>query len=67
MVLIAQVVSPIVHYMPEVDKGVDKCRELTGIGLLACVEGANSSTGLWHYKLGWLLSALSLIHVFYRK
>ena len=27
MVLIAQVISPIVHYMPEVDKGVDKCRE----------------------------------------
>ena len=40
---------------------------VTGIGLLACVEGPNSSTGLWHYKLGLLLSALSLIHVFYRK
>ena len=53
--------------MPEVDKGVDKCREVTGIGLLACVEGPNSSAGLWHYKLGLLLSALSLIHVFYRK
>lgn len=54
--------------MPEVDKGVDKCREVAGIGLLACVEGPNSSTGgLWHYKLGLLLSALSLIHVFYRK
>lgn len=40
---------------------------VAGIGLLACVEGPNSSTGLWHYKLGLLLSALSLIHVFYRK
>lgn len=34
----------------------------TGIVLIACVDGANSAIGLWHYWLGLLLTAFSLIH-----
>lgn len=39
----------------------------TGIVLIACVDGANSTIGLWHYKLGLLLLALSFIHCINRK
>lgn len=35
---------------------------LTGVVLMACVEGANSAMGLWHYKFGLLLIVLSLLH-----
>lgn len=40
---------------------------VTGIVLLACVDGANSAIGLWHYKIGLLLITLSLIHIAKRK
>ena len=40
---------------------------VTGILLLAFVDGANSDVGLWHYKLGILLIGLSLLHVFRRR
>lgn len=40
---------------------------VTGIILIACVDGANSAIGLWHYKLGLLLLILSLIHCIKRK
>ena len=40
---------------------------VTGILLVAYVEGPGSSIGLWHYKLGILLWVLSLIHALYRK
>ena len=40
---------------------------VTGILLVAYVEGPGSSIGLWHYKLGILLWGLSLIHALYRK
>lgn len=39
---------------------------VTGIVLIACVDGANSAIGLWHYWLGILLIAFSLIHIFKR-
>lgn len=39
----------------------------TGIVLLACVDGANSRTGLWHYWLGLLLTVLSVVHIASRK
>ena len=39
---------------------------VTGIVLVACVDGANSAIGLWHYKIGLLLIVFSLIHVFKR-
>ena len=34
----------------------------TGIVLLAWVDGAGSGVGLWHYRLGLMLTALSLVH-----
>lgn len=40
---------------------------VTGIVLIACVDGANSAIGLWHYWLGLLLIIFSLIHGFNRK
>lgn len=40
---------------------------VTGIVLLACVDGANSAIGLWHYGLGIVLMALSFIHIAKRK
>ena len=40
---------------------------VTGIVLIACVDGANSTIGIWHYKLGLLLIVLSLIHIVRRK
>lgn len=39
---------------------------VTGITLFACVDGANTAIGLWHYRLGLLLIAFSLIHGFGR-
>lgn len=40
---------------------------VTGIILLACVDGANSAVGLWHYKLGILLSVIALLHAVRRR
>lgn len=40
---------------------------VTGIVLMACVDGANSAVGLWHYKIGLLLIVFSLIHIIRRK
>lgn len=40
---------------------------VTGIVLMACVNGANSAIGLWHYKIGILLIAFSFIHIVKRK
>lgn len=39
---------------------------VTGIVLLACIEGANSPWGLLHYKLGLILIVFSLFHAFRR-
>lgn len=35
---------------------------VTGLVLITCIDGAESATGLWHYKAGILLAVLSLIH-----
>lgn len=40
---------------------------IMGIVLLACVDGANSVVGLWHYWLGIVLIVLSFIHIAKRK
>lgn len=40
---------------------------VTGITLMACVDGPNSAVGLWHYRLGLLLIILSFIHCYIRK
>lgn len=40
---------------------------ITGLLLIAYIGGANSDIGLLHYKLGILLSAVSLIHAICRK
>ena len=40
---------------------------VTGIMLLAYVSGANSGIGLWHYRLGILLTVLSLVHAARRR
>lgn len=40
---------------------------VTGIVLIACVDGANSTVGIWHYRLGVLLIILSLIYCCIRK
>lgn len=40
---------------------------VTGIILLVYVNGANSSVGLWHYKLGLLLLIVSLLHAAHRR
>lgn len=40
---------------------------ITGILLIACVEGANSHIGLLHYKFGILLLVFSVIHIPFRK
>lgn len=40
---------------------------VTGIVLLACVDGANSAIGLWHYWFGIVLMTLSFIHIAKRK
>lgn len=36
---------------------------VTGIVLIACVDGVNSAIGLWHYRIGLLLIVFSLIHI----
>lgn len=36
---------------------------ITGIVLIACVDGANSAVGMWHYRLGVLLILLSVVHL----
>lgn len=40
---------------------------VTGIILIAYVDGANSAIGLWHYKFGLLLIVFSLVHCIKRK
>lgn len=40
---------------------------VTGIVLMACVDGANSAIGQWHYRIGLLLIVFSLIHIAKRK
>lgn len=35
----------------------------SGIILTACVDGANSGIGMWHYRLGLLLAALCTVHI----
>lgn len=37
----------------------------TGVALLN-INGANSSIGLWHYKIGILMGILSIVHIFKR-
>ena len=36
---------------------------LTGVALLAFVDGANSGMGLWHYRIGLIVSAISIGHI----
>ena len=36
---------------------------LTGVMLLALIDGANSPTGLWHYRVGLFLVVLSVWHI----
>ena len=36
---------------------------LTSVLLLTLIDGANSPTGLWHYRIGLLLVALSVGHI----
>lgn len=36
---------------------------VSGIILIACIDGANSGTGMWHYRLGLLLAALCTVHI----
>ena len=36
---------------------------VTGVVMIARVDGANSAIGLWHYWLGILLIVFSLIHI----
>lgn len=40
---------------------------ITGIVLIAGVDGANSAIGLWHYQVGLLLICLSVAHIVVRK
>jgi len=40
---------------------------ITGVVLIACVDGTNSPVGLWHYRLGLLLIFFSIIHIAKRK
>lgn len=40
---------------------------VTGLILLAGVNGASSALGRWHYILGLVLIAFSLIHIFSRR
>lgn len=35
---------------------------VTGILLLAVVDGANSGMGLWHYRLGVIMTVIGLAH-----
>ena len=36
---------------------------LTGVALIACVDGANSSMGLWHYRIGLIIMVISIAHI----
>lgn len=36
---------------------------LTGIVLVLFINGANSNIGVWHYRLGLILTILSIIHI----
>lgn len=36
---------------------------LSGIALLAFIDGANSPVGLWHYKFGLLLTVFCILHM----
>lgn len=36
---------------------------LTGIVLVLFVNGANSNIGVWHYRLGLIITILSIIHI----
>lgn len=39
---------------------------LTGIILLAFIDGANSSVGMWHYRLGLVFIISTFVHVIRR-
>lgn len=36
---------------------------VTGILLLALVDGANSGIGLWHYRIGIIMTIVGIIHL----
>ena len=36
---------------------------LTGVVLITFVDGANSSIGLWHYRVGLVVTAISIGHI----
>ena len=36
---------------------------LTGVALLAFIEGDGSSMGLWHYRVGLVVTAISIGHI----
>lgn len=42
------------------------CTVATGIVLLVCIEGANSSAGLLHYKTGLVMGGLGILHILKR-
>lgn len=39
---------------------------ITGIILLLFIDGENSTTGFWHYRLGLVMSLIALIHIIKR-
>ncbi|MDU1904815.1 MAG: DUF4405 domain-containing protein [Dysgonomonas sp.] len=39
---------------------------ITGIVLVLFIDGGNSSVGLWHYRLGLIMTALLVIHTISR-
>lgn len=43
--------------------GVFACMAGTGILLLFCIDGANSFTGLLHYKTGIIMGVLGISHI----
>ena len=40
---------------------------VSGILLVCFVDGANSSLGLWHYRIGVFVSVLGVLHILKRK
>ena len=40
---------------------------VSGILLVFFVDGANSSLGLWHYRIGIFVSVLGVLHILKRK
>lgn len=40
---------------------------VSGILLVCFVDGANSSLGLWHYRIGIFVSVLGVLHILKRK